>query len=53
VQNLGGAVTAKYYPGMDHAGIVLNISRPFRHRAPVLEDMTDFIDRITSESVSK
>jgi acetyl esterase/lipase len=53
VQNLGGAVTAKYYPGMDHAGIVLNISRPFRHRAPVLVDMTDFIDRITSESVSK
>lgn len=31
------------YPGIDHAGILVALSRPFRWRAPVLQDVGDFI----------
>jgi acetyl esterase/lipase len=39
----GGRAEVKIYPGLDHVGIVLALSRPFRHRAPVLKDMTAFL----------
>ncbi len=31
------------YPGIDHAGILTALSRPFRWRAPVLEEIAGFI----------
>lgn len=39
----GAKGTARLYPGMGHIGIVLALSKPFRGRAPVLEDMTQFL----------
>ena len=39
----GAKVQAEYYPGVDHAGIVLALSRPLRGRAPVLDQMTTFL----------
>jgi acetyl esterase/lipase len=39
----GVRVEDRVYPGMDHAGMVLALSRPFRGRAPVLEEMTGFL----------
>jgi acetyl esterase/lipase len=40
---LGGKSELKIYPGVDHSGIVMAISRPFRDRAPTLTDVTRFI----------
>jgi acetyl esterase/lipase len=31
------------YPGLDHAGLLTALSRPLRWRAPVLDDLADFI----------
>jgi acetyl esterase/lipase len=39
----GAQGTARLYPGIDHTGIVLALSKPFRGRAPVLADMTRFL----------
>ena len=38
----GAEVAEKTYPAMTHAGIMLALSRPFRGRAPVLEDIVRF-----------
>jgi len=43
----GGSVETKIYPGVDHVGIMLALSRPFRGRAPVLDDVTAFARRVT------
>jgi acetyl esterase/lipase len=44
----GGVVEPKTYPGVDHIDILLALSRPFRSRAPVLEDMSAFARRVTA-----
>jgi acetyl esterase/lipase len=44
----GGRVETKRYPRVDHVGIMLALSRPFRGRAPVLADVTDFAQRVTA-----
>jgi len=41
----GNSVEEKYYPGVDHAGTLLAISRPLRDDAPVLDDVTEFLGR--------
>jgi acetyl esterase/lipase len=41
----GGKAEVKIYPGIDHVGLVLALSKPFRHKAPVLADMTAFLKR--------
>jgi len=43
MDNLGGKSELKIYAGIDHADIVMAISRPYRSKAPVLADVTDFI----------
>ncbi len=48
MRTAGGAVETKIYPRVDHVGIMLAISRPFRGRAPVLEDVTAFVRRVTA-----
>lgn len=47
MQAAGGRVEAKIYPGVDHRGIVLALSRPFRGQAPTLEDATAFAKKVT------
>lgn len=39
----GAEVEEKHYPGIDHVNMVLAISRMFRARAPVLDEMTAFL----------
>lgn len=41
----GDQVEEHIYPGIDHPGIVLALSRTFRGKAPVLADMTAFLRR--------
>jgi acetyl esterase/lipase len=48
VRAAGGRAEVKLYPGVDHIGIVLALSRPFRGRAPVLADLTAFARGVTA-----
>jgi acetyl esterase/lipase len=43
IEALGGKQQLKIYPAVDHADIVMAIARPFRAKAPVLADVTEFI----------
>lgn len=48
VQHAAGArVETKIYANVDHIDILLALSRPFRGRAPVLEDVTAFARAVT------
>jgi acetyl esterase/lipase len=42
VQDVGGTAEVKTYPGVDHYGIIMAVSRPFRTKAPVIEDVLKF-----------
>lgn len=42
---VGRPVTEHVYKGADHADILLALGRWFRHRAPVLDDLTHFLNR--------
>ena len=39
----GVEVDERHYPELDHVNMVLALSRTFRGRAPVLQEMTDFL----------
>lgn len=41
----GNEVEEIYYPGIGHIGIILSLSRPFRYKAPLLDDMAKFIQK--------
>lgn len=41
----GNFVEDVYYPGIDHAGTLLAISKPLRNKAPVLDDITAFLNQ--------
>jgi acetyl esterase/lipase len=43
ITGLGGRATAKFYPGIGHVGILLALSKPFRGKAPVLTDASNFL----------
>jgi acetyl esterase/lipase len=43
----GVAVEVKSYSEVGHIGILTAIARPFRGKAPVVEDMTEFADGVT------
>jgi acetyl esterase/lipase len=43
VSDLGGAAEARVYPDLGHIGILLALSKPFRGRAPVLADASNFL----------
>lgn len=43
----------KLYPRVNHAGLVLALSRPFRGKAPLLADMTAFIRQVTGQPASE
>ncbi len=43
LQAAGSVAETRLYDGLGHVGIVLALSKPFRGRAPVLEDATTFL----------
>ena len=43
IQSLGGKEELKIYPNVDHADIIMAVARPFRTKAPVIEDVVNFI----------
>ena len=43
----GASSELKIYPDLGHAGIVTALAKPFRDKAPVLEDVTRFAHRVT------
>jgi len=44
LRSTGHQVEERHYPGVDHKGTLLSISRPLRGQAPVLEDIIAFFD---------
>jgi acetyl esterase/lipase len=44
----GGRIETKLYPNLGHVGILLALSRPFRGRAPVLDDVVEFAQRMSA-----
>ena len=47
LREAGAPVEFHLYPGVGHNEIMAAISRPFRDRASVLDDVTRFLDRVT------
>jgi acetyl esterase/lipase len=43
IRAAGGRATVQSYPGLAHTGVLLALSRTFRGKAPVLRDMTAFL----------
>lgn len=43
LRSAGREVELKLYPALDHKDVVLALARPFRDKAPVLDDMTRFL----------
>lgn len=43
IRSQGGRVETKFYPKVGHKGIVLALTPPLRRRAPVLRDITEFV----------
>lgn len=39
---LGGQPRLKIYSGVDHADIIMAVARPFRTKAPILQDVSEF-----------
>ena len=48
LRDKGARVEERHYPGVDHAGAVLALSRPFRRKATLLTDMTAFLKDATA-----
>jgi acetyl esterase/lipase len=44
IEAKGGAAQLKIYAGVDHADIIMAIARPFRSKAPVIDDILRFTD---------
>jgi acetyl esterase/lipase len=49
LQAQGSNVVVRRYANIDHAGILLVLSKLMRNRAPVLDDMTQFLDKTLRE----
>ena len=47
LRSLGAQSQLKVYPKLGHVGIVTALARPFRDKAPVLDDVTSFAKRVT------
>ena len=43
LKQAGTAVVVRSYPDVTHVGILLALSLPFRHQAPVLDDVANFV----------
>jgi acetyl esterase/lipase len=42
----GVSVDLRSYPKMGHVGLLLALARPFRGRAPVLQDVANFVRKV-------
>ena len=47
LRSAGAPVQEEHYPGVGHNEIMAAMSRPFRDRASVLNDITEFLRRET------
>ncbi|WP_052071806.1 alpha/beta hydrolase [Sphingopyxis sp. MWB1] len=47
IRRAGGSAVLRLYPRLGHAGIILAMTRPFRFRAPVLAEVSDFLRGVT------
>lgn len=47
LQKAGVPAEVKRYPGIGHVGILTAVARPFRGKAPVVQDMAAFAERVT------
>ncbi|NJM50341.1 MAG: alpha/beta hydrolase [Sphingomonadales bacterium] len=45
IMKAGGVSESKIYPGVDHTDIIMAIARPFRNKAPVVDDSVEFIHK--------
>ena len=45
IREAGGKVEYVEYPDVDHLDIMMAVAKPFRYKAPVLEDMVAFFER--------
>ena len=52
VRSVGGRVEERYYKGLNHALMVGAIAKPLRFLAPVLRDLSAFIDRTAAAPAS-
>jgi acetyl esterase/lipase len=46
----GSEARLKIYPGIGHVSILTALARPFRHRAPVLDDIAAFARQATAQA---
>lgn len=53
LRSAGVSAQVKQYPQVGHVGILTAIARPFRGRAPVLDDVTAFARAVTQPSPSQ
>ena len=47
LKKAGVAADVKLYPGIGHIGVLTAFAKPFRGKAPVLEDVAAFAARVT------
>jgi dipeptidyl aminopeptidase/acylaminoacyl peptidase len=52
LQAKGVIAETRVYRGVGHVGVMLAVAGPFRRRAPVLRDVTDFLAKQASEPPS-
>jgi len=45
IREAGGAAEYVEYAGVDHLEIMMALAKPFRYKAPVLDDMVAFFER--------
>jgi len=43
MEQLGGDATLRMFPGLDHEDVIMAVSKPFRGKAPVLQESVDFL----------
>ncbi len=52
IQGAGGSASLRVYPGVGHTGIVMALTAPFRKKAPVLSEASDFLRGVTARQVT-
>lgn len=48
LQDVGAAATLEIYPNLNHAGILMALSQPFRSKGDILQDVTEFLKQATA-----
>lgn len=52
ITRAGGSAALRLYPGVGHTGLVMALAAPFRGRAPVLDEASDFLRGVTARRVA-